>query len=63
MPSEEAARKALTTIPNSTGTNIAGLEDFENALYTSNDFGTAFGYTNGSPEGYIGIVRRPIKKG
>ncbi len=63
MPDEEAARKMLVTIPNSTGSNTAGLLDWENALYTSNDFGTAAGYTNSSKQGYIGIVRRPIKTG
>lgn len=33
----------------------------ENGLYVSNDYNTAYGYTNGA--GYVGLVRRPIPRG
>lgn len=59
---EEAARYSLTHIPKVYKGNNAGLLPNENGLYLSNSFNTAAGYTN-QGNGYIGIVRRPIKYG
>lgn len=61
MTPEEAAKYSLTHIPKVYSGNNAGLLDGENGLYLSNDFGTAAGYTNGN--GYVGIVRMPVKYG
>lgn len=59
---EEAARYSLTHIPKVYKGNNAGLLPNENGLYLSNSFNTAAGYTNRG-NGYVGIVRRPIKYG
>lgn len=58
---EDVARYSLTHIPKPTASNDAGLLPGENALYTSNSISLAQRYTNGN--GYIGILRRPIKHG
>lgn len=58
---EEVAKYSLTHIPAPTATNTGGLLPGEAALYTSNSIGLAQRYTNGN--GYIGILRRPIKYG
>ena len=55
------AKELLTTVPVSRSPYNHGLNDFENALYTSNNFNTARQYAGNN--GYVGILQRPIKRG
>lgn len=57
----DKAKKALTTVPKSVPPYNHGLNDFENALYTSNSISDAARYAG--EDGYIGILSRDIKKG
>lgn len=57
----DKAKELLTTVPISRSPYNHGLNDFENALYTSNSFNTARQYAGDN--GYVGILQRPIKRG
>lgn len=57
----DKAKKALTTVPKSVSPYNHGLNDFENALYTSNSISDAARYAG--EDGYIGILSRDIKRG